>query len=106
MPKDEQSHTRPSRSGTWKSIVEVSPETEDLLYQVMLTSDFSSPDEAFQSVLRFYLDSQRGVELNPKLAASLSNALENSEEGQVVSAQEARKRIHHWILQFSGPRLQ
>ncbi|HMF79457.1 MAG TPA: hypothetical protein VK604_27600 [Bryobacteraceae bacterium] len=98
--------SRPNRSGTWKSVVELSAETEDLLYQVMLMNNFDGPDEAFKDALRYYIDSQCGVELNPELAASLSKALRNSEDSHVMTAQEARNRIHEWVLQASSQRLQ
>jgi hypothetical protein len=101
MPKNEPVLSRSNRNGNWKNVIELSAETEDLLHQVMLMSNFNGPDEAFQDALRYYLDSQIGVELNPELTASLNKALKNSENGEAVSAQEARNRIHHWILQSS-----
>jgi hypothetical protein len=106
MPKNEPVLSRSNRNGNWKNVIELSAETEDLLYQVMLMSNFKGPDEAFQDALRYYLDSQSGVELNPELTASLNKALKNSENGEAVSAQEARNRIHHWILQSSPQTVQ
>ncbi len=106
MPKNKPLQSRPNGSGSWKNIVELSAETEDLLQQVMLMSNFSGPDEAFQDALRYYIESQRGVELNPELAASLGRALKNAEGGQTISAQEARNRIHRWIVRASSQTVQ
>jgi hypothetical protein len=101
MPKKDLLRSRCKRDGSWKKIVELSAETESLLHQVMLMGNFHGPDEALSDVLRHYLDSQGGVELNPELAASLNKALENSEGRKHISAQEARNRIHNWILRSS-----
>jgi hypothetical protein len=106
MPKNESLLSRSNRNGNWKSVIELSAETADLLHQVMLMNNFNGPDEAFRDVLRYYLDSQRGVELNPELTASLNKALKNSGNGETISAQEARNRIHHWILQSSSQTVQ
>ncbi|HEY1948740.1 MAG TPA: hypothetical protein VGG97_17150 [Bryobacteraceae bacterium] len=106
MPKNESVLSRSTRKGNWKNVVELSAETEDLLHQVMLMSDFNGPDEAFQDALRYYLDSQSGVELNPELTASLNKTLKNSENGKAVSAEEARNRIHYWILRSSSQTVQ
>jgi hypothetical protein len=106
MPKNESSQSQSNRNGNWKNVVELSAETEDLLHQVMLISNFNGPDEAFRDALRYYLDNQSGVELNPELAASLNKALKNSKDGETVSAQEARNRIHRWISQFSSQTVQ
>ncbi len=106
MPKNEQILPPASPSGNWKNVVQLSSETEDLLHQVMLMNNFDGPDEAFRDVLRYYLDSQNGVELNPELTASLNKALSSAERGEAMSAQEARNRIHHWSLQASCPTVQ
>jgi hypothetical protein len=44
--------------------------------------------------------------LNPELTASLDKTLKNSENGKAISAQEARNRIHHWILRSSSQTVQ
>jgi hypothetical protein len=106
MPKNEQMGPPASPKGNWKNVVELSSETEDLLHQVMLMNNFEGPDEAFRDVLRYYLDSQGGIELNPELTVSLNKALSNSERGEAISAQEARNRIHHWIVQSFSPTVQ
>ena len=106
MPRKEPPQPQPNHSLGWKHIVELSPETEELLDQVMVNSNFKTPDEAFQNALRHYLDDQGGLELNPELAASLNRVLKDTEEGVRVSAQEARRRIHEWVVQSSAQRLQ
>jgi hypothetical protein len=103
MPKNEPSRTQGSRK---KNAIEVSAETEDLLHQVISVSNCNGPDEALRLALRYYLDSQSGVELNPELTASLDNALKTSKNGETLSAQEARNRIHYWILQSSSQTIQ
>jgi hypothetical protein len=65
-------------------------------------NNFNGPDEAFRDVLLYYLDNQCGVELNPELTESLNKALNDADKGETISAQEARNRIHHWILQSSS----
>ena len=105
MPRKELSRSR-SRNENCKNTVELSAETEDLLHQVMLMSNFNGPDEAFQDALRYYLENQRGVELNPNLTESLNKALQNAEDGEAISAEEARNRIHNWILQSSSQTIQ
>ncbi len=106
MPKNEQVLPPSGPNGNWKNVVQLSSETEDLLHQVMLMNNFDGPDEAFRDVLRYYLDSQGGVELNPELTVSLNKALNSSERGEAISAQEARNRIHHLIVQSSSPIVQ
>ena len=71
MPKNEPVRgARSNRSESWKNVVELSAETEDLLHQVMLMSNFSGPDEAFRDALRYYIDSQCGVEICPRWPAT------------------------------------
>jgi hypothetical protein len=106
MPKKEQILPPSIASGNWKNVVQLSSETEDLLHKVMLMNNFDGPDEAFRDVLRYYLDSQGCVELNPELTASLNRTLNDSECGEAISPQEARNRIHHWIVQASSPTVQ
>ena len=106
MPPSVQTQTQYDQSPMWRSILELSAESEELLNIAMALGNFKQADEAVKEALHRYVDSQSAVELNPEAAASLHQMLTHSEEGRALSAQETRTRIHHWILQTASPRRQ
>ena len=47
--------------------------------------------------------SEPEIEVNETTAAAIQRGIQAADDGQVVTSEEVRERVRHWISEFSTP---